>query len=294
MKTMTAGLRSRLALLVIGLLGVGWLGWPLWSSFTAPDRDALESETPFLLAAVLGLLCLLAMSMWLDAGRRAAVFAPVVLMAVADVVVRLVLSPGGGGIEPVYALPLLAGAALGAPAGFLTGALAALTSSVALGLVDTPLVGQVLVWGLWGAAGGLLRRLRPAVAWLVAVVACLPLGLLTGLALNITGWTGEREATTGGFLPGLPPLEAAQRLLDHTVATSLAFDVTRAVVNAAFALAVGLPLLRALRTAYGTPPRASTEPVQHVPIVAPTALRRRRRSERLTELWMSPTTTEEN
>lgn len=295
MKNMTMGLRSHLALLAIGVLGAGWLGWPIWSSFTAPGREALETETPFVLAAVLSLMAVLAMTMWLDAGRRAAVFGPVVLVALADVVVRLVLSPGGGGIEPVYALPLLAGAALGAPAGFLSGALAALTSSVVLGLVDTPLVGQILVWGLWGAVGGLLSHLRPSKAWAVAALACLPLGLLTGLALNISGWTGEREATTGGFLPGLPPPEAFQRLLDYTLATSLAFDMTRAVVNAALVLLVGLPLLRALRTAYGTAPRATAGPADHTPTaIAPTALRRRSRSERLTELWTSPTTHEEN
>ncbi|MDO5737339.1 MAG: hypothetical protein Q4P15_12780 [Propionibacteriaceae bacterium] len=286
--------RSHVALLTLGILGLGWLGWPIWSSFTAPGRDALEAETPFLLAALLGLLAVLATSMWLDAGRRAAIFGPVVLVVVADVVIRLVLSPGGSGIEPVYALPLLAGAALGAPAGFLTGALASLTSSVALGLVDTPLVGQILVWGAWGAAGGLLRRLRPVLAWLLAVLACLPLGLFTGLALNITGWTGERSATTGGFLPGLPPLEALQRLIDYTLATSLAFDLTRAVVNAVLVLCIGLPVLRALRTAHGTfthSPGAPTEPPP--PAVAPTALNRRSRSDQLTTLWTSSTTHEE-
>ena len=291
MSHLPLGLRSHLALLLLGLLGLGWLGWPIWSSFTAPGQDALQAETPFLLAALLGLMDLLATFMWLDAGRRAAIFGPILLVALADVVIRLTLSPGGGGIEPVYALPLLAGAALGAPAGFLTGALASLASSVALGLVDTPLVGQILVWGLWGAVGGLLRSLRPVVAWLTATLACLPLGLLTGLALNITGWTGEQDATTGGFLPGLPPLDALQRLIDYTVATSLAFDLTRAVVNALLVLAIGLPVLRALRSTHGTPPRATSGPVDPLPpAVVPTAVRRRSRSDQLTELWTTPTT----
>lgn len=286
-------MRSRLALLVLIALGAGWLGWPIWSSFTAPERDALDAEAPFVLAAVLGLLAVLATSIWLDAARRAAVFAPVSLIVGADVLVRLVLSPGSSGIEPAYALPLLAGAALGAPTGFLTGALAALASSVALGLVDTPLVGQVLVWGLWGAAGGLLRSLRPVTAWLLAALACLPLGLITGLLLNITGWTGDRDVTTGGFLPGLPPLKAFQRLLEYTWATSPAFDLTRAVVNALVVLAVGLPVLRALPTVYGVP--ASTTPAPskpRPPAVRPGAIHRRDRSDQLTHLWTSPTTQE--
>ncbi len=288
------GWRSLVALLVLGLLGAGWLGWPIWSSFTAPGRDALEAETPYLLAAVLGLLGVLATSIWLDAGRRSAVFGPILLVAFVDVVFRLVLSPGGAGIEPVYALPLLAGAALGAPAGFLTGAVAALASSVALGLVDTPLVGQILVWGLWGAVGGLLRSLRPVAAWLSAAVVALPLGLITGLALNITGWTGERDASTGGFLPGLPPLDALQRLIDYTLATSLAFDLTRAVVNALIVLVIGLPVLRALRQLSGTRPAAASGPTEPPPpAVTPAAVRRRRRSDRLNDLWTPSTTTQE-
>ncbi len=294
MNRLLADWRSRGALLVLGVLGASWLGWPIWSSFTAPDRDALETEFPFLLAALLGLMGLLATSIWLDTGRRAAVFGPILLVAAVDVVFRLVLSPGGAGIEPVYALPLLAGAALGAPAGFLTGALAALASSVALGLVDTPLVGQIIVWGLWGAAGGLLRTLRPVAAWLMAVFVSVPLGLFTGLALNITGWTGERDVITGGFLPGLPPLDALQRLVDYTLATSLAFDVTRAVVNAIIVLAIGLPVLRALRHLSGARPRHISGPVEPPPpAVAPAAVRRRDRSDKLTHLWPPSTTTQE-
>lgn len=290
---MRTTLRSRLALLMVSLLGFGWLSWPILSSFTAPGREALQAETPFLLAAVLGLLVLLSTSIWLDASRRAEVFGPIVLVVLVDAGVRMVLSPGGSGIEPVYALPLLAGAALGAPAGFLTGALTALFSSFAMGLVDTPLVGQILVWGLWGAVGGLLRTLRPVAAWLTAAVACLPLGLITGLALNITGWTGERDAITGGFLPGLPPLEALQRLIDYTLATSLAFDLTRAVINTLVVLVVGLPVLRALRSTYGVPARATAIRDEPPPAaVAPAAIRRRDRSDQLTNLWTTPPTQE--
>lgn len=284
--------RSGVALLVLGLLGALWLGWPLWSSFTAPDRDAVLAETPFILAAVLGLMALLTWAVWRDAGRRAQVFGPVLLVAGVDVLLRLVLSPGGAGIEPVYALPLLAGAALGAPAGALTGGLAALVSAMSLGLVDTPLVAQIFAWGLWGAVGGALRFLRPVAAWLVAVVLALPLGIITGVVLNISGWTGERDVTTGGFLPGLPPLDAVQRLMEYTLATSLAFDVTRAVLNAIIALAIGLPVLRALRRTSGTPSPITRRPTgPPPPAVAESATRRRRRSDHLTDLWTSSTTT---
>lgn len=288
------GMRSNATLLVTALLGLGWLGWPIWSSFTAPNRDDTAAEFPFLLAAVLALLALLSTTIWLDANRRAAVFGPVLLLAVVDVVFRLVLSPGGAGIEPVYALPLVAGAALGAPAGFLTGALAALASSMALGLVDTPLVSQILVWGIWGAVGGLLRPLRPVIAWILGVLAAVPLGLISGVALNIMGWTGDGEAVTGGFLPGLPPWEAGQRLMEYSMATSLAFDLTRGVTNALIILLIGLPLLRALRYVTGAVPSSAPGPVNAPPQVHPDAVRRRDRSAQLAHLWTPSTTSQEN
>ncbi|NLE96993.1 MAG: hypothetical protein GX596_03250, partial [Propionibacterium sp.] len=124
----SSGPRSRAVVAVIGMLGSVWLGWPVWSSFTAPDRDAVRHLTPYLLAALTGLLVLLAWALWRDAGRRTAVLAPILLIATADAGVRIFLSPGASGIEPVFALPLLAGVALGGPAGFLTGALACLGS----------------------------------------------------------------------------------------------------------------------------------------------------------------------
>ena len=184
---------------VIVALGLGWLTWPIWGSLTAPDRETVAAETPALLFALAGLVVLLAWGVWHDCGYHAPALAPVTLLVVVDSAVRLLLSPGSSGVEPTFALPLLAGATLGGPAGFLTGALAAMTSSIPLGLVQPPLVGQTLVWGLWGLAGGGLRSLRTRTAWFVGILACLPLGIVSGLLLNLIGWTGETAATTGNY-----------------------------------------------------------------------------------------------
>ena len=120
---------------VIVALGLGWLTWPIWGSLTAPGRETVAAETPALLFALAGLVVLLAWGVWHDCGCHAPALAPVTLLVVVDSAVRLLLSPGSSGVEPTFALPLLAGATLGGPAGFLTGALAAMTSSIPLGLV---------------------------------------------------------------------------------------------------------------------------------------------------------------
>lgn len=281
-----AGLASHGALLLIMVLGFGWLSWPIWSSVTAPERNTVTALTGHLLVALTGLLVLLGWSIWHDALRRTSIFAPMIFVAGLGVIVRVSLHPGASGLEPALAFPLILGLALGAPAGFFTGAITALSSSIALGLVATPLVGQSLVWGLWGAVGGLLRTWPLVWAWLGAIAACLPLAVTSGLALNAIGWSEERSATEGAFLPGLPPLETAMRLWDYTMATSVAVDSTRAVATGITVAIIGIPLIRALRQACGT------TPVPHVPLrtsatqqVAPHALEHRRRSRELKRLW---------
>lgn len=278
------GPRSWAVTLSAVLLGLGWLTWPVWGSYSAPGRDAVTAETPALLFALIGLLALLAWAVWRDCGRRASALAPVALLVVVASAVRVLLSPGASGVEPSFAPLIVAGATLGGPAGFLTGASAAVASSLPLGLVQSPLVGQALVWGLWGLAGGMLRQLRLHTVWLAGTLMCLPLGLVSGLLLNLIGWTGETEATVGAFLPGSPLAASAERLWEYTVHTSLAYDATRAVTNAVLLLLVGLPVLRALRAAWGTEPYPVV-PREPEPQVSPAARERRKRSDTLKQLW---------
>lgn len=281
----TSGPASRASLGAILVLGLGWLAWPVWSSFTAPDRAAVTALTPALLAALLGLILLLTWALWRDAGHRAQSFAPIVTVAALAAGTRMFLTPRVSGLEPVFALPLLAGAALGSPAGFLTGALACLGSSAAMGLVAEPLVGQCLAWGLWGAAGGLLRGMGPRAVWAGAIALCLPLGIVSGLGLNLIGWAGERTAQVGAFLPGVGAWESAQRLWAYTRSTSSAVDLPRAASAAGFVAVVGLPILRALKAMAPPPPPPPLGAAPHPPGIAPGSLLRRERSDRLTTLW---------
>lgn len=284
----TGGPASRIVLGALLVIGSGWLAWPVWSSFTAPDRETVAALTPALLAALLGLLLLLAWALWRDARHSARVFAPIVALATLAAGTRMILLPRVSGLEPVFALPLLAGAALGAPAGFLTGALACLGSSAAMGLIAEPLVGQCLVWGFWGAAGGLLRGMGARPAWLSAAVLCLPLALISGVGLNLIGWAGERTAEVGAFLPGVGPWESAQRLWAYTRATSATVDLTRAASSAGLVALLGLPILRALATIVPPPPHHPFEAAERPPEVNPETLRRREVSDRLATLWPDP------
>lgn len=280
--------RSHVLLAVIAAVGLAWLTWPIWSSRTAASRDAATAEAPWLLAALLGMILILGWSITRDAAGRATTLGPIGAAIGADVIVRLVLLPRANGLEPVFALPMLLGMALGAPAGFLTGALACLGSTLAMGLVQPPLVGQIIVWGLWGAAGGLLRAVPRRLGIPLLAVGCIPLGVLAGLGLNLIGWVGDQTATIGGFLPGVSLTEGAGRLWEYTAATSRGYDLVRAATNAAVVGVLGLPILRAI-DAVGAPP-ASIHVADTAPAVTDHALARRRRSAALADLWHRPTT----
>lgn len=279
----TGALPRAVAALTIAL-ALTWVGWPVWASGSAPDRAALAAEVPWVLGALASLLVLLGFTLWLAAGRSFAPFAPASLLGAAAVLTPHYLHPGAGGVELLYVFPLVAGVVLGAPAGLLTGASAALISAVAGGTVGTPLPAQALVWGLWGVAGALLRPLGTVAAWLWAAILCVPLGPLSGLLLNLTGWPGE-QSDAGAFLPGLPPWESARRLVEYTWTTSFAYDLTRGVTCAVAMALIGLPLLAALRRSHDPRSLPVAAGAQPVAVVSARSLDRRARSRRLENLW---------
>lgn len=279
--TRSAGWRGRTVTAGLASAGLAWLSWPVWGSLSNPGRADLVAATPWLTLALVTGLVALAVAIWRDAGRRVEPLQAVALLVVGTTLLRAVLSPGLAGVEFVHALPLMAGVALGAPAGFLTGATAALASTVLVGVSAETLPMQALVWGLVGASGGLFTPWRPTVAWLLAVPWAVVAGVGTGVLLNLMGWGLEPGVSETHFHPGLPPFEAAQRLWAYTRETSLAHDTTRGVTTALVVLLIGRPLLRALRPddahAGVTTPTVSD--------VTPGALTRREDRTRLDRLW---------
>ena len=90
-------------------------------------------------------------------------------------------------------------------------------------------------------------------------VACLAYGTV----MNLWFWpTVAGSATSISYVPGASLVENLVHFIAFDLATSLGFDVPRAVVNATLIVVVGRPLLLALRrsatrTALVEPPSAS-------------------------------------
>ena len=278
------GWRSNLVLAAVVTLGLIWLCWPIWHSMSSPIREEAGQAAPLILIAVVAMQVLLAVAVWLDAGRD---FGPVTLaltLLLLNTALRVTLNPGASGVEIVHALPLLAGMCAGAPAGFLVGAGGMLLSSALIDSVGDMLPAQLMILGLVGALGGVLWRIRPLAAWLLSLPLAVFAGVGSGMLLNLMGWSQEPGTTTTSFFPGVPPAAVVQRLWAYTVETSLLVDLTRGVTTAVLLLLVGLPLLRASQ-AIGVRPVALPAAADRAVRLDPTAVSRRRDRDRLDTMW---------
>src|SRR4051812_5233982 len=135
-------------------------------------------------------------------------------------------------VKPTSDIVLFSGYALGGPAGFAVGALAAVVSNVFLGQGPwTPW--QMAAWGGVGLVGALLggaRRGREPNR-LVLAIACGASGLVFGALMDLYQWTLAAEHTLASYLA--------------VSATSLTFNIAHALGNVAFALILGPAFVRA-------------------------------------------------
>ncbi|MBC9734025.1 hypothetical protein [Nocardioides marmotae] len=268
-----------LAWLAGGLL---WVGWPVWDSVGVPSREQVRLEAPWVLAAQTTGLVLLAATVWREGSRQSQQLTAVVGLVAADCFLRAVLTPGAGGVEVVHALPLLAGAGLGLAAGVLTGASAALVSTMLFATPAETLPAQCLVWAVVGALGAALRWVPTLAAWLAMIPLAVGVGIVSGALLNLIGWAQDAGTTTDHFAPGLPPGEVLARLWSYTVETSLAYDTIRGLTTALLVATLGLPVLRALR---GPALRGATTPRSRTGEDLAAAVRRREDSSAIARLW---------
>ncbi|MEX0834700.1 MAG: hypothetical protein WD010_01315, partial [Nitriliruptor sp.] len=148
---------------------------------------------------------------------------------------------------------VLAGRAYGPGFGFALGATTLFASALITAGVGPWLPFQML-GAAWVAAGaGLLpRRVRGRVELAVLGAYGAAAGLLYGLLLNLTVWPfvlRGQAVTALSYVPGDAVVDNVRRFLTFTVATSLGFDIPRALLTGTLVVVTGRPILRALRRA---------------------------------------------
>ncbi|GAA2986727.1 ECF transporter S component [Streptomyces fulvorobeus] len=244
------GPRSVAALVLITAIGVAAFAWPL---FADPSFGvAHEKDAPWLFAALLPLLVAVVVATIADSGMDAKAVAMLGVLAAVGAALRP-LGAGTAGLEPMFFLMVLSGRVLGPGFGFVLGSVTMFASALLTGGVGPWMPFQMLAMAWFTMGAGLLPgqdRLRGRAEVLMLAVYGCGAAFAYGTVMNLYGWTIVPPAGSGiSFVPGDPVHENLVRFVAYCVATSLGWDLGRAVLTVALTLAVGPTLLKALRRA---------------------------------------------
>jgi energy-coupling factor transport system substrate-specific component len=243
--------RSAAAIALASLVGLIAFFWPLLATGTSALAGH-SADAPYLFVIVLPLLMAIVLAEVSEGGMDAKAVALLGVLAAIGAALRP-LGAGTAGFEPVFFLLVLAGRVLGRGFGFVLGAVTLFASALL-----TAGVGPWLPFQMFGAAWvGFFAGCLPAARgrWEIALLSAYGAvaGLVYGLLLNLSFWpflTGAGSvSSTLTFVPGDPLGANLARFVAFDLATSLGFDIPRALVTAALVAVTGPVVLGALRRA---------------------------------------------
>jgi energy-coupling factor transport system substrate-specific component len=213
--------RISVAVVVAIVIGFVAFSWPL---FLRPESGMRPEQAPIVFAFVL----------------------PIVLAAVGTILRPL--SAGTAGFELVFFILILAGRVFGAGFGFALGAITLFTSALITSGVGPWLPYQMLSAGFVGLFAGLLPPAKGrAEIWLLAAYGMVS-AFAYGWVMDFSFWPfGIGNDTPISFDPALGPLENLHRFVLYNLATSMGWNLGRALTNAVVIALVGPALLRLLR-----------------------------------------------
>ncbi|HEX8496533.1 MAG TPA: ECF transporter S component [Actinomycetales bacterium] len=239
--------RSAAAITLVSLVGAMAFCWPLLVD--AGTGLAHGTDAPLLFAVLLPLLLAVVLAEVSEGGLDVKAVAMLGVLAAVGAALRP-LGAGTAGLETVFFLLVLAGRVLGAGFGFVLGATTLAASALVTGGVGPWLPFQMLGAAWVGLGAGLLpaARGRAELALLAAYGAVS--GLAYGLLLNLSFWPFTTGPGTGlSFVPGADLLDNLHRFVVFSLATSLGWDIGRALTTAVLVLLTGRAVLGALRRA---------------------------------------------
>lgn len=227
----------------------------------APTAMAHSQDAPLTTAALVG-LSVIALLVELQGQAISAKTVAMlgVLVAITSVLRFIeVVVPLPGGVSLVFAPILLCGYVFGARFGFLMGAFTLLASGLVTGGVGPWLPYQMFAAGWMGLSAGWLggialvrgksshrvRGLGRRELTLLSVFG-FGWGLLFGAIMNVYFWPFATGPANQAWSAGASLGEALARYGAFYLATSLGWDVARAVGNVALILLLGAPTVRAL------------------------------------------------
>ena len=247
----TAAVRLRpkatAAIALVSIAGLIAFGWPL---IVDPGSGiAHGADAPFVFALLLPLLLAVVLAEIAEGGLDVKAVALLGVLSAVGAVLRP-LGAGSAGIELVFFLLVLAGRVFGPGFGFVLGSTTLFASALITGGVGPWRPYQMLGAAWVGLGAGLLPRARGRreIALLAAYGAVA--GLAYGWLLNFSFWPFAVGTGTGlSFIPGAPAWENLHRFALFSLATSLGWDLGRALTNAVLIAVTGAAVLGALRRA---------------------------------------------
>ncbi|MFE1440765.1 ECF transporter S component [Streptomyces sp. NPDC058739] len=245
------GPRSKASLALVSAVGVASLTWPF---FAPPEASAVAhaQDAPWLFAGVLALLVPVVAATIAESGLGPKAVAMLGMLAAAGAALRPI-GAGTAGIEPMFFLMLLSGRVLGPGFGFVLGCVTMFASGLLTGGVGPWLPYQMLITGWFTMGAGLLPgadRLRGRAEILMLTVYGFVASFGYGTLMNMAGWTFmSPQTTTIAMDPTAGPAANLVRFLAYCVATSLGWDLGRALCTIVLTVTLGPTLLKALRRA---------------------------------------------
>ncbi|MFF0432414.1 ECF transporter S component [Streptomyces sp. NPDC004327] len=247
------GPRSVAALVLVSVVGLIAIGWPLFADAGSALTDH-AADAPWFFALMLPLLIAVVVATIADCGMDAKAVAMLGVLAAVGAALRPI-GAGTAGLEPMFFLMVLSGRVLGPGFGFVLGAVTMFASALLTGGVGPWLPTQMLAMGWFAMGAGLLpgagpEGLRGRGERLVLAAYGFVAAFAYGTVTNLYGWV-----TVGGmgqgisFQPGDPVRENLVRFVAYVAATSLGWDLGRALLTVVLTLTTGGALLRALRRA---------------------------------------------
>lgn len=239
--------RSTVAIALLSVVGVAAFGWPL---LVEPGATlAHGTDAPLLFAMLLPLLVAVVLAEVGEGGLDVKAVAMLGVLSAVGAALRP-LGAGTAGLETVFFLLVLAGRAFGAGFGFVLGATTLGASALVTGGVGPWLPFQMVGAAWVGLGAGLLPRARGrAELGLLAAYGALS-ALFYGLLLNLSFWPFSiGTGTSLSFVPGADLATNLHHFLLFTGATSLGWDLGRALTNVVLILLTGRAVLGALRRA---------------------------------------------
>jgi energy-coupling factor transport system substrate-specific component len=248
--------------LLCGLLGLLALIYP----FLGPVRSAetgfsTRPDAPLMTALVMGLALIALLLEILGRTMHAKTVSMLGVLVAGTSLLRFieVAVPLPGGFSPIFAPIILVGFVFGARFGFLMGTFTILTSALITGGIGPWLPYQMFTAGWVGLTAGWLGRLLPQrgagqsaqarYGWL-EIVALTTLGfawgLVYGVVINVYFWPLATGTAEQAYQAGLSIREVLARYGAFYLATSLVWDMSRAVGNVAMILLLGAPMVKAL------------------------------------------------